>query len=114
MDTIRSLILTEEYKAYYNSLSKNVQGKFDHAMNILRNVDVPNVKFVKKLIDTEFYEMRVSVGSNEYRTILFAIDNDNIVNSTQILLLNAFLKKSKKDYKKQIDIAETILNRYTR
>ena len=109
---MRSLILTEEYKTYYNGLSVKVKSKFDHAMNILRNIDVPNVKFVKKLIDTEFYEMRVSVGTNEYRTIIFAIDDDNIVNATQVILLNAFLKKSKKDYKKQIEIAETILNRF--
>ena len=55
--------------------------------------------------------MRVSVGSNEYRTILFAVDHDNIIESTRIILLNGFLKKSSKDYKKQIEIARTILNR---
>lgn len=53
--------------------------------------------------------MRVSVGTNEYRTVLFAIDHDNIILSTKILVLNAFLKKSTKDYKKQIEIAEKIL-----
>ena len=81
-------------------------------MNILKNIDVPNSKFVKKLVDTDFYEMRVSVATNEYRTIIFTIDNDNIVNATQILLLNAFLKKSTKDYKKQIEVAENIIKRF--
>ena len=42
--------------------------------------------------------MRVSVNTNEYRTILFAVDNDNIILSKKVLLLNGFLKKSTKDY----------------
>lgn len=100
------------YLEYYNGLPEKIRTKFDHAMNILRNIDVPNTKFVKKLVDTDFYEMRVSVGTNEYRTILFTIDSDNVVNATQILLLNAFLKKTTKDYRKQIDIADAILKRF--
>jgi len=53
--------------------------------------------------------MRVSVSTNEYRTVLFAIDNDNIISARKILVLNAFLKKSTKDYKRQIEIAIKIL-----
>ena len=109
---MRTLIQTEEFIAYYNNLPEKIKGKFDHAMNILQNIDVPNSKFVKKLVDTDFYEMRVSVATNEYRTIIFTIDNDNIVNATQILLLNAFLKKSTKDYKIQIEVAENIIKRF--
>lgn len=109
---MRTLIQTEEFIAYYNNLPEKIKGKFDHAMNILKNIDVPNSKFVKKLVDTDFYEMRVSVATNEYRTIIFTIDNDNIVNATQILLLNAFLKKSTKDYKKQLEVAENIIKRF--
>lgn len=56
--------------------------------------------------------MRILIQTDEYRTILFTIDNDNIVNATQIILLNAFLKKSTKDYKKQIEVADTILKRF--
>ena len=48
--------------------------------------------------------------SNEYHTILFAIDKPTIIEATQIILLNGFLKKSNKDYRKQIEIAQTILN----
>ena len=53
--------------------------------------------------------MRVSVNTNEYRTILFAVDNDNIILSKKVLLLNGFLKKSTKDYNKQIAKAIRIL-----
>ena len=51
----------------------------------------------------------MSVNTNEYRTILFAVDNDNIILSKRILLLNGFLKKSTKDYSKQIKVAKQIL-----
>ena len=53
--------------------------------------------------------MRVSVGSNEYRTVLFTIDDSNVILSTKIILLNGFLKKSTKDYDKQIAKAVRIL-----
>lgn len=35
---------------------------------------------------------------------------DNIMSSKEIILLNTFLKKSNKDYKQQLQIAQTILN----
>lgn len=55
--------------------------------------------------------MRVSVGTNEYRTVLFAIDHDNVIEAKRVLLLNAFIKKDKKDYRKQVEIATSILNK---
>lgn len=55
--------------------------------------------------------MRVSVGNNEYRTIMFTMDNENMILATEITLLNAFLKKSTKDYQKQIKLAKNILNK---
>jgi len=53
--------------------------------------------------------MRVSVGSNAYRTILFAMDSDNVITSTKIILFNGFLKKSTKDYDRQLENAKKIL-----
>lgn len=79
-------------------------------MDIVTTIYDVSTKFVKHLQDTDLYEMRVSVGSNEYRTILFAIDKANVIKATQIILLNGFLKKSNKDYRKQIEIAQSILN----
>ncbi len=43
--------------------------------------------------------------------ILFAIDHENFIEAEQILLLNGFMKKSTKDYKKEIQKAEQILSR---
>lgn len=105
----RELYFSDEFWDFYQSQPPNVKSKFDYVISIVRTERVIATKFVKHLENTDLYEMRVSVGTNEYRTVLFAIDYDNIILSTKILVLNAFLKKSTKDYKKQIKIAENIL-----
>ncbi len=81
-------------------------------MSIVQTEVVISTKFVKHLENTDLWEMRVSVGSNEYRTVLFAMNHDNIIQATKVLLLNAFLKKSSKDYKQQINKANKILGGY--
>ena len=106
---MRTMIRSIEFDNFYNSLPTNVQNKVKYAMNIIAEVKVVNTKLVKKLIDTDFYELRISVG-NEYRVILFTIDHENFIEADQILLLNGFIKKSTKDYKKEIQKAEQILN----
>ena len=109
---IRELLFSDEFASYYDALTPDIQKKFDYVMNVIRTERVLNSKFIKKLEGTEFYEMRVSVRTNEYRSVVFSINSDNIINATQILLLNTFLKKSTKDYKKNIYIAEKIINKY--
>lgn len=109
---IRELLLSEEFTTYYEALTPNGKKKFDYVLNIMRTERVLSTKFVKKLENSDFYEIRVSVNSNEHRSIVFSIDNDNIINATRILLLNAFMKKSNNDYKKNITIAERILHKY--
>ena len=39
------------------------------------------------------------------------MDNDSFVNSTKILLLNGFVKKSDSDYMKQIIIAQNVIDK---
>ena len=46
---------------------------------------------------------------NEYRVILLAIDSDSFIGCEQVLLLNGFVKKSTKDYRKEVDKARKIL-----
>ncbi len=106
---MRTMIRSAEFDEFYNSLPANVQNKVKYAMNVIAEIKVVNTKLVKKLIDTDFYELRISVG-NEYRVILFTIDHENFIEAEQILLLNGFIKKSTKDYKKEIEKAEQILN----
>lgn len=106
---IRELYLSDEFVEFYNGLQDKIKVKFDYTMDVIRTEYVLSTKFVKRLENTDFYEMRVSISTNEYRTILFAVDNDNIILAKKILLLNGFLKKSTKDYNKQIKRAEQIL-----
>ena len=110
-DNLRELIFTEEFFSFYQQLDTKVQTKFDYTIEVVRNVNILTTNFVKHLEGTELYEMRVSVGSNAYRTIMFTMDHDNINLARRIILLNAFLKKSTKDYKKQVKIATDILKR---
>ena len=109
---IRKLIHTDEFEEYYNSLDKRTAAKYDEAILYLETIYVLSKKFVKKLEDAEagIFELRVSVGTNEHRTILFAIDHENIIQATNVLLLNSFLKKDSKEYRKQIKKAINILN----
>ena len=106
---IRELILTPEFEEYYNSVTDKVKEKYDYVMYILRSQRVVSAKFVKLIEKTNIYEMRVSVGNNEYRTFLFAVDASNIIESSQVILLNSFLKKDIKQYKAEIEKAKTIL-----
>ena len=59
---MRTMIRSTEFDEFYNSLPANVQNKVKYAMNIIADVKVVNTKLVKRLVDTDFYELRVSVG----------------------------------------------------
>jgi len=106
---MRTIIRSIEFDEFYHSLPANVQNKVQYALNIIADFKVVHTKLVKKLVDTDFYELRISVG-NEYRVILFTIDHENFVEAQQILFLNGFKKKSTKDYKIEIKKAQQILN----
>ncbi len=105
---MRTLIRTVEFDEFFNSLPANVRNKVKYALNVISEIKVVSTKLVKKLVDTDFYELRISV-ENEYRVILFSIDHENLIEAEHILLLNGFLKKSTKDYKKEIMKAQQIL-----
>lgn len=106
---MRTLRRTNEFDEFYNSVGQKVQEKIDYALSLMSQIKVVSTKFVKKLEGTDFYEMRISVG-NEYRVILFTIDSESFIEADEVLLLNGFMKKSTKDYKAQIQIAENILS----
>lgn len=107
---IRTIYKTPEFDAFYNSLPTKTQNKFDFVINVISTIYNVPVKFIKHLENTDLYEMRVLVGSNEYRTVLFAIDHSNVIEAKKIILLNGFLKKDTKDYRKHVEKAFTILD----
>ena len=69
---------------YFNNLESRIKEKYDNVLNIARTQKVVNKKFVKHLENTDFCELRISISTDEHRTILYAIDNDNF--SKAILL----------------------------
>lgn len=108
---VRTVYKTDEYVEYYESLQSRAKSKFDYVENVIATIYNVPTKFVKHLENTDLYEMRVSVGTNEYRTVIFTIDHDNIIQAKNIILLNAFLKKDNKDYRKQVERAKVILSK---
>ncbi|MCL1663409.1 type II toxin-antitoxin system RelE/ParE family toxin [Elizabethkingia ursingii] len=111
-ETYREIIFTEEFVQFLNQLDNKIKNKYDDAIVLLRGTYVLNTKFVKKIVGVDqLYELRISIGYNEYRSIIFSIDHDNIIQATKLILLNGFLKKGTKDYRKEIKNAINILKR---
>ena len=75
----RLYIYSEEFNDFYDSLDSRIQDKFDYGLRLIKTQYVVNKKFVKHLENTDFYELRISISSDEYRTVLFAIDNDSFI-----------------------------------
>lgn len=109
---IRHIIYSDEFEEYYSSMSEQLKRKYDYALQIVKSQYVVSSKIVKSLENTDFYELRISINSNEYRTILLAVDHDNFIQCKNVLLLNSFLKKDTKQYKAEIKKAENIIKRY--
>ena len=107
---IREIKFTKEFLDFITSLNLKVREKYMYVMQIMSTEYLVNEKFVKKLQNSPFYEMRVSVSSNEYRSIIFAIDADSFIQSKKVLMLNSFLKKDTKQYRAELRRAETIYN----
>ena len=105
---MRNILLSDEFKEFVTTLKPNVSGKLDYAIEMLTEVKGISQKLAKKLVNTEFYELRIK-SDNEYRIIIYPLDNINLIEAENIILLNGFVKKSTKDYKKHIDVARNIL-----
>ena len=101
-EDIRETIHSEEYDEYYASLDEKTKAKYDFVEAIIKTQYVVSTKFVKNLEGTEFYEARITVGNNEYRTIVFAVESLSFIESKRVLVLNSFLKKGTKQYKGEV------------
>ncbi len=105
---MRKIIRTKAFQDFYESLNARTKKKVKYIMTTVEIEQNVSSKLIKKMINTEFYEMRISTD-NEYRTIIFTMDNENFANATTILLLNGFMKKSTNDYQPQITKARKIM-----
>ncbi len=108
-DKIREVIPSKEFEEFLDNLDARIRDKYMWTVKAVETLKVIPTQYVKKLETADLYEMRVSVGYNEYRTILFAVDKRNIIEATKIYLLNSFLKKSSKEYRREIEKAQKLL-----
>ncbi len=104
----RELIYSPDYVEFERQSAPRTREKLQYAVAMLETVSPISTKFVKKLSNTDFYELRIKVD-NEVRVILFAADNDNINLASTVVLLNGFIKKSTKDYAREVAKAVNIL-----
>lgn len=99
------------YKRYfldfYESQTPEVQDKIEKVLNLVRHLRIIPKKFFEHISDTKgLYEIKVEYDGNIYRIFCF-FDKENLV-----ILGNAFVKKSAKTPKIQIDIALRIMKEY--
>lgn len=108
---MREITITPECLDFIDNQNERVSVKFFQIIEVIGEVKVVHTNFVKKLMNTQFYELRIKAG-NEIRIIIFAIDHLNFAECTKAVCLCGFQKKSTKDYKKAIKQAEKLLNNY--
>ena len=112
MKVNRDIRMTETFIKFLKALEPKVRKKYLYVIQVLKTESVVSEKFIKHLENTNLYEMRVSLSSNEYRTIVFSIDAVNIISATKVLLLNSFLKKDTKQYRSEINKAVKLLEEW--
>ena len=108
---MREILITTECLEFIDNQNERVSTKFFQLIEVIEEVKIVHSNFVKKLINTDFYELRIKAG-NEIRVIIFAVDHSNFSECTKAICLNGFQKKSTKDYKKAIKQAEKLLKNY--
>jgi hypothetical protein len=108
---VREILITSECLAFIDNQSDRISTKFYQLIVIISEVKIVHSNFVKKLVDTNFYELRIKAG-NEIRVVMFTIDHSNFAECTKVVCLNGFQKKSTKDYLRAIKTAEKLRNDY--
>jgi len=96
---------------FLDAQGTRVSTKFFQLIEVMEEIHVIHSNFIKKLQNSEFYELRIKAG-NEYRIVIFAIDHKNFNECSKAICLNGFIKKSTKDYKKAVHQAAGILQEY--
>ena len=108
---MREILITPECLEFIDKQSNRISTKFYQLIEVISEIKVVHANFVKKLVNTDFYELRIKSG-NEIRVIMFAIDHSNFTECSKAVCLYGFNKKSTKDYKKAIKQAEKLLTEY--
>ena len=109
--SMREILITPECLEFIDSQNERVSTKFFQLIEVIEEIKIIHSNFIKKLTNTDFYELRIKTG-NEIRVIIFTVDHSNFNECTKAICLTGFHKKSTKDYRKAIRQAEKLLEKY--
>ena len=108
-DFINNDIYKEYFLDFYNSLPEKARDKINYGLKILQEQPIVPTSIVRYITNSNgIYELRASVGTNEYRVLFFFEDGDLISGGKIIILGNGFIKKRDKDLKGTLLIAENL------
>ena len=95
------------YLDFYATLNPEVKKKFNWTLQLVSEIEhVPEKYFSHMTGSSGLFEIRVEVGSNIYRVFSFFDEGKLIV------LVNGFIKKTKKTPKSEIELAEKLKKQY--
>ena len=97
----------DHFYSLYNKLDIKVKKKIDYVFWLIRYTDKVPIRFLKYLEATDgLYEIKVSTTFKEIRILCF-FDELKLV-----VVINGFLKKSKKTPKQEIEMGERLKKEY--
>ena len=108
---MREVRLSDECLAYIEISSDRVKKKFAYLLTVLQEQKIVHSSIVEKLVNTDYYELKIKTN-NQIRIILFTIDHSDFNQCEKVILLNGFMKKTNKDYKKAIETANILIEKY--
>jgi len=109
---MREIYISVECEKYIlEESSQRVQQKFKYLLAVLEEHKIIHTAMVEKLTNTRYYELKIK-AENQIRVIIFTIDSESFNEANQIILLNGFLKRTNKDYKKALRIADELIKKY--
>jgi len=101
------MFFENHFMDFYLQLSPKAQEKVDFVLKLITTVKQVPEKFLKHLSGTDgLFEIRVEYQSNCFR-IFCCFDEGNLV-----ILLNAFVKKTDKLPRREIDKADRLKRKY--
>ncbi|MDZ4681163.1 MAG: type II toxin-antitoxin system RelE/ParE family toxin [Saprospiraceae bacterium] len=114
MEALRQIgFYKDHFLDFYDRLDKKARDKIKFVLEILRTQWVVPLNHVKHITNSDgIYEIIAPSIGNDYRTLFFFKEGDLISGGNEIVLLNGFMKKSKKDYLPAAKKAELLKIQY--
>ena len=105
---VRSIFYYKSYYLdFYATLYPEVKKKFSWTLQLISEIDhVPEKYFTHIIGSSGLFEIRVEVGSNIYRVFSYFDEGKMVV------LVNGFIKKTRKTPKNEIELAEKLKKQY--